>query len=427
MIPENLSRRDWLQSASTLASATTLAHVLPSATAAENPALRPPAPPPARWKDRPALQLDGLRVTCSEPVLVKRSRWFCWFPSLIRQPDGTLWAIMNAYADIHVSDSFSYLSRSRDGGLSWDEPRVIGDAGLSHLLLADGSAVVIPYYLRPRANGVIGAPCNIISPKGRLTMRPAGVNVGNWPKPLKSLGADLATAGFVFNGQVIRGRKDEYLTTLYGHFEGDKKYSLVLAESGDGFAWRIRTVIAGADCALPGEEGPCESALCRLNDGRLMCVFRLASFVPLGQCFSDDDGKTWSKPVAIKPHSVEPSLAVLAGGILALSSGRPGISVWFDAAGKGADWQAVNILEQHNAAHPQDLINPDSRKAWGGAEKLIREGLRGFTSSYTELMRLDDNHLLLIYDRLGLGWSAIPDESPETNSVWVMRLRVERG
>ena len=427
MIPENLSRRDWLQSASTLASATTLAHVLPSATAAENPALRPPAPPPARWKDRPALQLDGLRVTCSEPVLVKRSRWFCWFPSLIRQPDGTLWAIMNAYADIHVSDSFSYLSRSRDGGLTWDEPRVIGDAGLSHLLLADGSAVVIPYYLRPRANGVIGAPCNIISPKGRLTMRPAGVNVGNWPKPLKSLGADLATAGFVFNGQVIRGRKDEYLTTLYGHFEGDKKYSLVLAESGDGFAWRIRTVIAGADCALPGEEGPCESALCRLNDGRLMCVFRLASFVPLGQCFSDDDGKTWSKPVAIKPHSVEPSLAVLAGGILALSSGRPGISVWFDAAGKGADWQAVNILEQHNAAHPQDLINPDSRKAWGGAEKLIREGLRGFTSSYTELMRLDDNHLLLIYDRLGLGWSAIPDESPETNSVWVMRLRVERG
>ena len=427
MIPENLSRRDWLQSASTLASATTLAHVLPSATAAENPALRPPAPPPARWKDRPALQLDGLRVTCSEPVLVKRSRWFCWFPSLIRQPDGTLWAIMNAYADIHVSDSFSYLSRSRDGGLTWDEPRVIGDAGLSHLLLADGSAVVIPYYLRPRANGVIGAPCNIISPKGRLTMRPAGVNVGNWPKPLKSLGADLATAGFVFNGQVIRGRKDEYLTTLYGHFEGDKKYSLVLAESGDGFAWRIRTVIAGADCALPGEEGPCESALCRLNDGRLMCVFRLASFVPLGQCFSDDDGKTWSKPVAIKPHSVEPSLADLAGGLLALSSGRPGISVWFDAAGKGADWQTVNILEQHNAAHPQDLINPDSRKAWGGAEKLIREGLRGFTSSYTELMRLDDNHLLLIYDRLGLGWSAIPDESPETNSVWVMRLRVERG
>ena len=30
-----------------------------------------------------------------------------------------------------------------------------------------------------------------------------------------------------------------------------------------------------------------------------------------------------------------------------------------------------------------------------------------------------------LYDRLGLGWNAIPDESPETNSVWVMRLTVE--
>ncbi|MEN9574818.1 MAG: hypothetical protein RL514_2673 [Verrucomicrobiota bacterium] len=406
------SRRDWLKSAALLGASAALPAPVFAADA-------------AKWTDRPLIQLKGLRVTCSEPVLVKRSRWFCWFPSLIRQPDGTLWAVMNAYADIHVSDSFSYLSRSRDGGLTWDEPCVIGDSGLSHLLLADGSALVIPYYLRPRAGGTIGAPCNVISPKGQLTMRASGVTVGNWPKPLKSMGADLATAGFVFNGQVVRGLKNEYLTTLYGHFEGDKRYSLVFAESADGLKWSIRSVVSGADCALAGEEGPCESAICRLKDGRLMCVFRLASFVPLGQSFSDDDGKTWSKPVNIAPNSVEPSLAVMPGGTLALSCGRPGISVWFDAAGKGGDWQAVDILAQHNASRPQDVINPDSRQAWGGVAKLLRENLRGFTSSYTELMRLDDQHLLLIYDRLGLGWNAIPDESPETNSVWVMRLRVE--
>jgi hypothetical protein len=156
-----------------------------------------------------------------------------------------------------------------------------------------------------------------------------------------------------------------------------------------------------------------------------MCVFRLASFVQFGQCFSEDDGKTWSKPVNISPNSVEPSLAVMPGGTLALSCGRPGISVWFDAAGTGTDWQALDILAQHNASRPQDRINPDTRQAWGSVPKLLRENLRGFTSSYTELVRLDDKHLLLIYDRLGLGWNAIPDESPETNSVWVMRLKVE--
>lgn len=42
----------------------------------------------------------------------------------------------------------------------------------------------------------------------------------------------------------------------------------------------------------------------------------------------------------------------------------------------------------------------------------------------TELMALEDRTLLLIYDRVGLGWHAIPDDSEETKSVWVMWLRV---
>jgi hypothetical protein len=365
-----------------------------------------------------------MEVELSEPALVKRSRWFCWFPSLIRQPDGTLWAVMSAYADIHVSDSFCYLSRSVDGGLTWDEPRVIGDAGLSHLILPDGSALVLPYYLRPRPGGGIGAPCNLISPGGQLTMQPSGVTVAGWPRAPKSMGPDLGTAGFVFNGQVARGMAGEYLTTLYGTFEGDRRYSLVFAESADGFAWRIRSTIGGPDCALAGEEGPCESAVCRLADGRLMCVFRLASFVPYGRAYSNDDGRTWSAAENISPGSVEPSLAVLAGGVVALSGGRSGIQVSFNVDGRGDDWQSVDMVAHHNACRPADPINPDSRGAWTARDELMRAGLGGFTSSYTELMRLDDRHLLLIYDRLGLGWNQIPDASPETNCVWVARIAI---
>jgi len=51
-----------------------------------------------------------------------------------------------------------------------------------------------------------------------------------------------------------------------------------------------------------------------------------------------------------------------------------------------------------------------------------RRRLGGFSSCYTELVPLDDRSLLLIYDRIGCGWHAIPDDVPETNSVWVMRL-----
>lgn len=378
------------------------------------------------WKTQSQIALNGLTVTVSEPVLVRRSRWHCWFPSLIRQPDGTLWAVMSAYGDIHVSDSFNYLARSRDGGLTWDEPRLIGDAGLSHLLLPDGSALVLPYYLRPRGDGAIGAPCNLISPQGELSFRPSGVTVAGWPRPVGLTSAEIGTAGFVFNGQVVRGQAGEYLTTLYGHFAGEERYSLVMAESADGFQWRIRAVIAGADCPLEGGEGPCESAICRLADGRLMCLFRLASFVPYGQTFSTDDGRSWSAPANTAPMSVEPSLAVLRGGALALSGGRSGIFVWFNADGTGCDWQAIDIVAAHNAAcAPADRIDPDSRGCWLSIADMQRRSLTGFSSCYTELMALDERTLLLIYDRVGLGWHAIPDDSPETKSVWVMRLTLE--
>ena len=376
------------------------------------------------WTTQRVVQLQGLDVELSKPVLVKRSRWYCWFPSLIRQPNGCLWAVMSAYADMHASNSINYLSPSRDGGLSWEEPRVIGDSGAAHLILPDGAAVILPYYLRPRPNG-IGAPCNILSSDGQLSMRPAGVEVSGWPRETRSPLPEVGIAGFVFNGQVVRGRGGEYLATLYGTFEGDRRYSLVFVESADGFHWRIRAQVAGPDCPLAGEEGPCESAVCRLADGRLMCIFRLASFVPYGQAFSNDDGRTWSTPVNISPGSVEPSLAVLPGGVVALSGGRSGIYVWFNADGTGRDWQAVDIVSAHNAAcSSTDHIEPDSHNAWIPVDEMRRMGVTGYSSCYTELVALDERTLLLTYDRIGFGWHPIPDDADETKSVWVMRLRI---
>ena len=378
----------------------------------------------SQWNDRQTVELNGLRVTLSEPVLVKRSRWYCWFPSLIRLPNGHLWAPISAYADVHASSSALYLSRSPDGGLTWEEPKIIMDGGLSHVLLPDGSALILPYYLRPRPGGM-GAPCNIIMPSGELKYEPAGVTVTHWPRPHKPFAPELGTSGFVFNGQAVPKAGEGHLTTLYGSFEGDAHYSLALAESADGYQWRIRSVIAGADCPLEGNEGPCESAICRLPDGRLMCVFRMASFVPYGQAWSEDDGHTWTKPVAMPAMSVEPSVHVMPNGVVALSGGRPGIFVWLNADGRGTGWQAVDIVAHHNGCRPEDTINPDSGKAWVGRDEMIRQGLGGFSSCYTELMPLDERRLLLIYDRLGLGWSSIPDESDETNSVWVVRLTIE--
>ena len=113
----------------------------------------------------------------------------------------------------------------------------------------------------------------------------------------------------------------------------NKRLALVNAESQDGRHWRIRSVIADDQCKLKGNEGPDEAALCRLKDGRLMCVFRMGfSNTPFGQSFSSDAGKTWSEPVAMTGvFSVCPCLATLPNGPIILTGGRPGIYAWLNA------------------------------------------------------------------------------------------------
>jgi len=149
--------------------------------------------------------------------------------------------------------------------------------------------------------------------------------------------------------------------------------------------------------------------MCRVKDGRLMCIFRLASNVPYGQAFSDDDGKTWSQPASVAgASSVQPALAALKSGPIVLTGGRPGLWAWFNAAGDGKDWEKLDLLKHHNACRPDDQIaNPANG-----------------TSAYTEVVPLDDSSVLCIYDRLARGWNAIPEGSGETNSIWVVRITV---
>ena len=105
-----LSRRAWLKTAAAIGATTACSSSVSRAasTAEENPKpsfIASAAQAPAEWKDRAPIQLKDLRVTLSEPVLVKRSRWYCWFPSLMRQPDGMLWAIMTKPADVTVFET----------------------------------------------------------------------------------------------------------------------------------------------------------------------------------------------------------------------------------------------------------------------------------------------------------------------------------
>ena len=372
------------------------------------------------WVDMKTIKLKRVRVTLSQPVLVARSKEHLWFPTLIDLEKGKILAVMSNNPDAVMWPTQAWAAWSSDGGLTWrcDKPLDCLYSDLNALRLKNGDRLLLPFYLFPvpGTSGVTGT-CPIVR-KGQsaIEMVEKGVSVTGWPRAcgsLGELGQGRTQAGFGFNGQTVELKGGGYLATLYGYFEGPKHYSLLAAESADGRDWRIRSVIADGTSKLQGGggEGPCESAICRLKDGRLMCVYRNGG--PYWQCWSQDEGKTWTDPVyTIVQGAVQPSLAVMKDGTVALSGGRPGIFAWINSDGKGKDWQEVDVMAHHNACCPKEPIgNPLPN---------------GGTTSYTEIIALDERHLLLIYDRIPGGWGGIPKDSPESNSVWVVRIEVSR-
>ncbi len=363
------------------------------------------------WQPGQTVTLPGeIKVCLSQPVLVARRNGFLWFPTLSKLSDGRLLAIMSDYGDDHTLASTCQAAISSDGGLSWSAP-FAGRYGDINLPLGDGDLLLLPYYLYPRGAGS-GAPIQRLRRgASSFELQPSEVSVQGWPRPQGSIAPKLNLAGFVFNGQAVRLTDGKYLATLYGYFKDEKVFSLVGAESPDGMQWQIRSVIADVTAGLKGS-GPCEAAMCRTKDGRLLCVFRNDGNKPYGQTWSSDEGRTWSKAELMEGiASVEPSLAVRRDGSIVLSGGRPGIYLWLNPAGDGKRWLPIDLVANHNASRTVDPItNP---KAGGN------------TSSYTEVIELDDGHLLVIYDRLAIGWKAIPSDSPETNSVWVVRVKID--
>ena len=368
-----------------------------------------------KWKIADKIKLDGMIIELSAPILLARSRRYGWFPSLTVLSNGDIIAMVSPVADRHFSATVGMVYRSVDGGLTWNEPLVLVDGGWDSVQLTNGDTIMLPYYLIPRGDS-IGRACNVFRKDAVFPeYLEKGVWIKGWPKKPSSFAPDLNIAGFVFNGQSIIGKDNTYLTTLYGKFEGVDRLSLVLAESKDGFEWKIRNIIADGSVDLKGGDGPSESAICRLKDGRIMCIFRMGGFVPYGVSFSADDGFSWTRPISMADDmlSVEPSLATIPDGPIVLSGGRPGIWLWINKEGNGVKWSKIDMVSHHNKCLPEEPIVFSANFA------------KQMSSCYTEIVYLGDGIFLLVYDRIPHGWAPIPPDSKDTNSVWVVQIKIK--
>ena len=152
-------------------------------------------------------------------------------------------------------------------------------------------------------------------------------------------------------GKIVRLPNGDLLATMYGDLKGDQQYRTMIVRSQDlGCSWRYHATVAyQAQDPAPHRVGQfcgyCEPSLALLKNGQLLCVMRTQGaeipneYRPLYAAWSDDGGKTWSRPQSTRPAlmNISPTLAVLDNGVVVCQYGRPGFHVVF-STDNGHTW-----------------------------------------------------------------------------------------
>jgi hypothetical protein len=338
----------------------------------------------------------ALEVRLSEPTVVavatRAEKWgFFQFPSLARWTDGTVAASWAMAADSIVSygSSASGGASSKDAGKTWMP--LTGEKGISGFLLPNGDRlqVVTPKAIKTselRLPIPVGAAnenySKVKQPLYRHSELPPEVQgvclsrlargSERWvseraalddPQALRYSLNDLfpivwwGDMHIASDGSVIAGIYPGY--RLRDDGTADPKDGIFFYRSTDaGHSWQIQGRIAyqpdlAADPKGAERMGFTEPAYEILTNGTFLCVMRTTDGLGNGPMYSSrsqDRGRTWSQPEVMAPFGVLPRLLRLTNGIVALSSGRPGVQIRFCADGRGKTWtQPIELLPSTDA------------------------------------------------------------------------------
>jgi hypothetical protein len=298
------------------------------------------------------------------------------------------------------------------------------------------------------------------------------------------------------------------LTTAYGVYRCDQAPSphptpainmsvAVFHSSSGGESWEWISTAAGRSALHPGQvgcEGASENHVAQLSNGSLLIIFRVPDDTHRLCHATSNDGRglSWSAgtplrggaPLSIDsgartplplphhraqhqraPWGVAPRLLRLPNGLLALTTGRPGIMLWLapdpeqekEEEGGGMVWRPFNLAAHHNrvlplaqrftsncssysAAHPKGGGGKQPQCVLAGGCDLPGRAGSGSTTSYTGLTLAPAAAgvnssssssssgsgrctVLISYDWLADGWQPIPLGA--ANVVYVLRLDIE--
>lgn len=356
---------------------------------------------PKKWTDGETFPLKGYDVTLSAPVLVAENKTYLSMPTVTKLANGDLVVTMVNHKDVSTYPETAVASFSSDGGLSWSEPVAFNHWSGVNLQLPSGDELILPFTMAASTDkGVSNHPYNVIRKGERKLELKQGLEVTGFPEPFLTGKVDgILCCGFSFDGQTVKLKNGNYFATLYGQYKSGGA-RIIGAESKDGIHWKVVGTIASRSGKVNERgEGPTEAALCRLKDGRLMCMYRVDNNITYGQTWSSDEGRSWTEPVECRgPVSVEPNLAVLKDGTVLLAGGRPGAKLWLNQDGTGKDWQEVDIIKHRYKYQSEGAKNGD-------------------TTGYNKLTFLDETHLLYVCDY---------NRGPPVARVEVVRITLQK-
>ena len=278
-----------------------------------------------------------------------------------------------------------FYRTSTDGGTTWGPERefIPANAGRMSIALPTGNVLFVTGQATPVPDGKPGeqeAQSVLFSDDfsrfkaGRVTVSLPNVVMHTrwarfWPPFDK--------------GKIVRLPNGDLLATMYGDLKGDKQYRTMIVRSQDlGRSWRYHATVAyQAQDPAPHRVGQfcgyCEPSLVLLKNGQLLCVMRTQGaeipneYRPLYAAWSDDGGKTWSRPQSTRPAlmNISPTLAVLDNGVVVCQYGRPGFHVVF-STDSGHTW-ANRISFSHL---PEPIITGQFDIVKNGPNQLVAIG-----------------------------------------------------
>lgn len=290
-----------------------------------------------------------------------------YFPVLARTGRQSLAAIFRT-GGTHVSASATLaVATSGDGGRCWSDPVEItprwedsrnpafGVNARGELIAAYWKACLDCYVDKPN-----GPQWKSVEAKGRVPtmfVRRSADNGRTWSRewPYKSELLKLPSP----YGRIVAAPNGNLLMSVYGtprrKRKGVRDVCILLRSRDGGKTWGDESLVA---------TGHNETSCVFLSGGRLLAAARSESG-HVATLFSDDGGRTWSKPLQVTRDGEHPAdLTVLASGTVQLTFGRRirpmGCGVLFSRDG-GATWDADHeVLLAGDGVRNGDLGYPST-------------------------------------------------------------------